>query len=72
MEAIILETKDDKFLITLDKNSFSQEFVMQIVDRLRMENLAEKVAFADDIENLGEEIKADWWNNNKSRLLGTK
>lgn len=72
MEAISLETKDDKFLITLDKNSFSQEFVMQVVDRLRMENLAEKVAFADDIENLGEEIKTEWWNKNKSRLLGTK
>ena len=72
MEAISLETKEDKFLITLDKKSFSQEFVMQIVDRLRMENLAEKVDFGNDIEDMGEEIKAGWWNNNKSRLLGTK
>lgn len=72
MEAITLETKDEKFLITVDKNSFNQEFVMQLIDRLRTEYLAEKVDFAGDIETVGEEIKAEWWNKNKSRLLGTK
>jgi len=72
MEAISLETQDDKFLITVDKNSFNKEFVIQLIDRLQMEYLAEKVDFSDDIENLGEDIKAEWWKNNKSRLLGIK
>ena len=60
MDAISLETKDDKFLITVDKNSFNQEFVMQLIDRLRMEYLAEKVNVSSDIESLGDEIKAEW------------
>ena len=70
MEAISLETTDDKFLITVDKNSFKPEFVMQLVERLRIEQLAEKTNFVADIEQLGEEIKNSWWKNNKDELLG--
>ncbi len=72
MEAISLESKDDQFLITIDKNSINTEVVVQLINRLRMEYLVEKAAFEDDIEKLGEEIKSEWWSNNKSRLLETK
>ncbi len=41
MKAITLETKDEKFLITVYKNSFDHEFIMQLIDRLRTEYLAE-------------------------------
>ena len=70
MEAISLETTDDKFLLTVDKNSFKPEFVMQLVERLRIEQLAEKTNFDADIEQFGEEIKNSWWKNNKDELLG--
>lgn len=72
MEAIHLETTDDKFLITVDKNLFDQEFVMRLVERLHLEYLAEKINFNNDMEKFGEDIKSEWWNNNKTRLLGTK
>lgn len=72
MEAIQLETIDDKFLITVDRNSFNHEFVIGLVERLQLEHLAEKINFSSDIEELGENIKADWWDKNKLRLLGTQ
>lgn len=72
MEAISLETTDDQFLIRVDKNSLKPEFVMRLIERLRMEQLAEKVNFNSDIEQLGEDIKAEWWNNNKAHLLRLK
>ncbi len=71
MDAITFETKDDKFLISVDRQSFKEEFVMQLVSQLHMQYLTDKVAFGEDIENVGEDIKATWWDNNKSKLLGT-
>lgn len=70
MEAISLETTEDKVLITVDKSSISPDFVIRLVEQLRMEYLAQKVNFSGDIEKVGENIKSDWWNNNKSRILG--
>lgn len=72
MEAISLETTDDQFLIRVDKNSLKPEFVMHLIERLRVEQLAEKVNFNSNIEQLAEDIKAEWWNNNKSLLLETQ
>ncbi|HEX8460296.1 MAG TPA: hypothetical protein VF623_02655 [Segetibacter sp.] len=68
MEAISLETNDEKFLITIDRDSMSKEFVVSLIERLRLEHLAQKAEFKDEIEKLGDDIKADWWNSNKTRL----
>jgi hypothetical protein len=70
MEAISLETTENKVLITVDKNSINPDFVIRLVEQLRMEYLAQKVNFNEDIEKVAENIKSEWWNNNKSRLLG--
>ena len=59
MAPISLETTEDKFLITVDKKSVTAVFVMQLVERLRMEYLAEKSNFKGDIKELGEVIKTD-------------
>lgn len=69
MEAISLETTKDKVLITVDKSSISTDFVIRLVEQLRMEYLAQKVNFNEDLEKVAEDIKSDWWNNNKSRIL---
>ncbi len=70
MEAISLETTENKVLITVDKNSINPDFVIRLVEQLRMEYLAQKVNFNEDIEKVAENIKSEWWNNNKSRILG--
>jgi len=34
-----------------------------------LEALADKVDFGEEIEDLGEEIKEDWWQSNKDRFI---
>lgn len=70
MNAISLETTNDKFLISVDKTTLDEKFVVELIEHLRMEQLAQKINFSEDIEVLGEEIKSGWWQKNKSRLLG--
>ncbi|MCP1385348.1 hypothetical protein [Runella salmonicolor] len=69
MTSIHLDTLEDKYLISLDKSSFDKEWLMGLIERLRMEELAHKLNFDEGIEQLGEEIKSDWWNKNKQRFI---
>ena len=69
MQVIDLQTTNDKFLISIDKRLVGKEFLLNLVEKIRLEYLAQKVDFDESIENLGEEIKDDWWQKNKSRFV---
>ena len=69
MSAVTLETQKDKFLISIDRNYVDHEFLVKLINRIKLEHLVHKVDFDESIENLGEEIKADWWQKNKERFL---
>jgi len=67
--ALTLNTVDNRFLISIDKNYIEQDFVIRLMNRIRLEYLAKVIDFDESIEILGEEIKSDWWEKNKNRLL---
>jgi hypothetical protein len=69
MTSIHLDTNEEKYLISLDKASFDKEWLIGLIERLRMEELAHKFNFSEDIEQLGEDIKSDWWSKNKHRFV---
>jgi hypothetical protein len=55
--------------VTLDRNFFNDEELLSILRYLRVEYLAKKINFGEDIEELGEEIKTNWWAKNKLRFI---
>lgn len=69
MDAISLESTKDKFIISIDKNVVDKIFLFNFLNRLRIEHLAQKVNFDQQILDLGEDIKADWWTRNKERFI---
>jgi hypothetical protein len=69
MQAIDLQTTNDKFLISIDKNSIDKEFLLNLIEKIRLEYLVRKVDFDESIEDLGEDIKADWWQKNKDKFI---
>jgi hypothetical protein len=69
MQVIDLQTTNDKFLISIDKNSIDKEFLLNLIEKIRLEYLVRKVDFDESIEDLGEEIKADWWQKNKDKFI---
>ena len=69
MQVIDLQTTDDKFLLTIDRTFIDKEFLMRLVENIRLEYLARKVDFDESIEDLGEEMKKDWWEKNKSKFI---
>jgi hypothetical protein len=69
MTGIQLNTQNDKYLISIDKSMFNKEWLVKLLESLRVEELARKFDFDESIETLGEEIKADWWAKNKNRFI---
>lgn len=69
MQAINVETTADRFLISLDRNLYTKEMLLRVLNQFRLESLAHQVDFDQSIEELGEEIKDSWWEQNKERLL---
>ena len=66
---ISLKTTDNDFLIRIDKKSISQDVLLRLLEKINIEFLAQKIDFQEDIIELGEEIKADWWQKNKAWFL---
>ncbi|MEM1323245.1 MAG: hypothetical protein AAGG75_23470 [Bacteroidota bacterium] len=69
MKSITFNSSEDRFVISIDKKVISKETLLQFVDNLRLEFLAQKVDFDEAIEELGEEIKGTWWEDNKDRFI---
>ena len=69
MQSINVETTADRFLISIDKNLITKEMLLKLLNQLRLESLAQRVDFDESVEDLGEEIKNSWWQQNKERLL---
>lgn len=69
MRTVTVESSEDRFIISIDKKFINKATLLQLIDNLRLESLAEKVDFGEEIEELGEEIKEDWWKENKDRFI---
>ncbi len=69
MTGIHLDTQNDKYMISVDKSVFDKEWLIRLLESLRVEELAHQFDFDESIEDVGEEIKADWWAKNKNRFI---
>ena len=69
MKAIDITSNRNRMNINLDMTKMDRQFVMDMIDRLKIHYLAKKVDFDEGIEELGESIKSDWWQKNKHRFI---
>jgi hypothetical protein len=69
MSALQLTTTNERFLISVDRSLITRENLLRLLELFRLEMLAAKVDFDADIEDIGEEIVADWWEKNKNSYL---
>ena len=69
IQTIELETTKEHYIISVDKNAVNQDTIHDLINRLRLEYLLEKADFQEDINSIGDEIKANWWQKNKEDIL---
>ena len=69
MEAIEIKPMDDRIIISIDKDAADSDFLMNLFDRLRTEELIKKAEFNPKILELSQEIKKNWWKRNREKFL---
>ncbi|MBC7571809.1 MAG: hypothetical protein H7319_19075 [Spirosoma sp.] len=69
MDAIQIQNQPGRYVISIDKEEVSQEFMLGLLERIQLERLARNVDFNESILALGEELNAGWWQQNKHRFI---
>lgn len=67
--AIWLETSGNDYLIKLDKSSIDRDTLIELIEHIRLEYLVQRADFDEEVEKIGEDIKAEWWEKNKERFI---
>lgn len=64
------QTSNEIVNLTFSKEFLSVPELVRLIETLRIKELISKSQVTqDDIMNLDEELKANWWNENKDRFL---
>ena len=64
------QTSNEIVNLTFSKEFLSIPELVRLIETLRIKELISKSQVTqDDIMNLDEELKANWWNENKDRFL---
>jgi hypothetical protein len=69
MKNIVIENKGNQMIFKLNKNGFDQNYLIALVKRLQVEELAQKSDFDVDILSIAEQINQDWWDKNSKKFL---
>jgi len=69
VEAVEVTSLKDRVVISVDKTLVSKEYLLNLLDRLQLENLAQKADFDEKVLEISEEIKKNWWEENKHQFL---
>jgi len=57
MKSISVDSSEDRFIVSIDKKLINKEQLLQFIDNLRIEFLAQNV------------VKQTWWDNNKDKYV---
>ena len=69
MKNLSIENKGDQMILKLNKKSFDENYLIDLIKRHQTENLAQKANFKADVLNIAEKINQDWWSLNSENFL---
>ena len=69
MEAIQIKSTNGELTIKVDKSRIDLDIILDFLERLRVEFLAKKIDFDEEVLKISDEIKTNWWSRNKERFL---
>lgn len=69
MKNLVIENKGDQMVLKINKKGFDENYLISLLKRLQVEELAQKSDFDPDILSIAEQINQDWWDKNEDRFL---
>lgn len=69
MRNVAIANKGDKLVLTLNRKAFGEDYLIALVKRLQLEELAQKAGFTDAVESIADELDQKWWDKNAADFL---
>ena len=69
MEAVEIKKEEGRYVFSIDESQIDKLSLEKILNRIWMQYLVEKAQFDKSVVELGREMKADWWQKNKTEIL---
>jgi len=69
MKNLVIENKGNQMILKLNKKGFNEEYLLSLVKRLQVEELAQKSGFGSNILNIADQINQEWWETNGEQFL---
>lgn len=69
MKNLIVENKGNQIILKLNKGGFEEKYLISLVKRIQMEELAQKSGYEPQIFSLAETINQEWWDKNGEEFL---
>jgi hypothetical protein len=69
MESIVIQNRKDQMILTLKKKGFDEAYLISLVKRLQIEELAQKSKFKNDILGIADQINTEWWDQQGDKFL---
>jgi hypothetical protein len=69
MENLVIENNGDQMILKLNKKGFDNDYLISLVKRLQIENLAYKSKFSNEVLSIAEDINQNWWKENGENFL---
>lgn len=69
MKNLVIENKGKQMILKLNKKGFDDGYLISLVKRLQVEELAQKSGLTSDILSVAETINQEWWDNNGEQFL---
>lgn len=69
MLGLTVNDTKEKIIFTIDKSNFTEEVLVKLMKIARLEYLIKKAGFNESILVIDEEIKENWWNENRKEFL---
>jgi len=69
MESTVIQNRKDQMILTLKKKGFDDAYLISLVKRLQIEELAQKSGFKSDIIGLADQINQEWWSQQGDQFL---
>ncbi len=69
MLGLTVRNSKEKIVFTIDKNNFTEDVILKMMQIARVEFLVKKASFDKSILEADEAIKENWWQENKKEIL---
>ncbi|MCF8360434.1 MAG: hypothetical protein K9H26_16905 [Prolixibacteraceae bacterium] len=69
MKNLVIENKGNQVILKINKKGFDENYLISLLKRLQVEELAQKSDYNSDILSIAEQINQDWWDKNGENFL---